>query len=328
MNVVLVLHASSPGPHPQATELHGWLRREAAWTGAAVTILLHDGEAGWPAPLPTPAAIPVRLARYQPEQALGILESLVRSLGPDLLLFADDLSGRELAVRLAHRLGGTSLLGVTRLAPAPEGLHCTRQVYGNHLEAAILLRRGPFCVSLARGSADPLPLPPSVPEMLTQVDASALPQGDWIEASEWQPDPPPAGLAQARFLLVAGRGAGNRERTERLAGIAAELGAEFGVSRPVAMNAWADMGRLVGVSGTRTCPDLCIVAGASGSAAFMAGIEKSRFILALNQDPQAPVLRCCDLGGVGDCMAILEELARLVRARRAGARTAGATCGR
>jgi electron transfer flavoprotein alpha subunit len=319
MKVVLVINACAPGPHPQAAELHGWLRGAAAWTGEAATLLLHsgdEGQAGLLDQVPTPAVIPVRLARYQPEQVLGILESLAQRLRPDLFLFCDDCAGRELPVRLAHRLGGTSLAGVHALEPVPEGLRCTREVYGNHLEAAILLRRAPFCISLARGSAEPLPLPAGPPAILTRLDTSSLPPGDWIESAEWQPDPPPAGLAQARLLLAAGRGAGSRERTALLAGIASELGAEFGVSRPVAMNAWAGLDRLVGVSGAMTRPDLCIVAGASGSAAFMAGIDKSRFILAINQDPKAPVLRCCDLGGVGDCVAILEELARLARARR------------
>jgi electron transfer flavoprotein alpha subunit len=149
--------------------------------------------------------------------------------------------------------------------------------------------------------------------VLAELDRRGAP-GAWIEHWETRPVPPAAGLEQAKFILAVGMGAGTKEKAAGLAGLAGAMGAELAVSRPVAMNAWASMDRLVGVSGAVTRAGVCIVAGASGSAAFMAGIEHGGFIVALNSDPAAPIFRCADLGAVGDCVAIVAELARLVRA--------------
>ena len=66
------------------------------------------------------------------------------------------------------------------------------------------------------------------------------------------------------------------------------MGAAFGVSRPVVMNAWAPADRLVGVSGARTAPAVCIVVGASGAPALHWGIERAGFIVAVNSDDARP----------------------------------------
>jgi electron transfer flavoprotein alpha subunit len=277
------------------------------------TILLHGGNPDALLPLvATPSAVLVRIARYQPEQVLEILEELAPRLGAGLYLFGDDLAGRELAVRLARRLGGTSLAGVTAFHLEGETLLGRKAVYSGHMEAVFRLRRGPFCLSIAKGGAGSLPAPGSAPAVLMDLDRRQGPP-DWVESFQCVPDPVEPGLEEAPFLLAAGMGAQDRERAARLAAIAVEIGADFGASRPVVMNAWAPMDRLVGVSGAMTRPGLCIVAGASGSAAFMAGIEHSQFIVALNKDDQAPILRCCDVGAVGDCLEILEELVKIIR---------------
>jgi electron transfer flavoprotein alpha subunit len=311
MKYTVVMNGCTGSPCAQALELNGFLRQPAFRGGAGTTVLFHDGAFAALLPLvATEAVILVQVTRYQPEQVLDILEELAPRLA-DLYLFFDDPSGRELSVRLGHRLGGTALTGVRALSPAAQGLRCTKAVYGSHVEAAFLLRRKPCCLALAKGCADPLPVT-GTPRILMTLDRRAEPPA-WVEQAETTPGPAPAGLEDATFILAIGMGAQTPDRAARLAALADALGAELGASRPVVMNAWVPMHRLVGVSGAMTRPALCIVAGASGSAAFMAGIQKSRFILALNTDDQAPILKCCDAGAVGDCLAILEELVQLFK---------------
>ena len=309
MNQAVVINGCAGSPDAMARAMAEPPGRDGT------TILLYADDAARAALLPlvaTPAVVLARVARYQPEQVLAILEELVPRLEAGLWLFGDDPSGRELAVRLAHRLGGSSLAGVRGFRVDGEAVICRKAVYSGRLEASFRLGRGPFCLAMAEGCAEPGPAAGSGPAVLLDLDRrSGLPA--WIETIETIPDPAPDGLEGAAFILAVGMGAQTRDRAARLAGIARELGAELGASRPVVMNAWAPMHRLVGVSGALTRPGLCIVAGASGSAAFMAGIEHSRFIVALNQDDQAPIFRCCDVGAVGDCLAIMEELARIVR---------------
>ena len=127
---------------------------------------------------------------------------------------------------------------------------------------------------------------------------------------------PSAGdLAQSRFLVVAGYGAGSRAGVLRVAAAASRMGAGFGASRPVVMNAWAPMERLIGISGTRTAALLCIVVGASGAPALYWGIEKAAFIVAINPDEAAPIVAGSDAAVLDDGVAVVEELAEIVAAR-------------
>jgi electron transfer flavoprotein alpha subunit len=125
---------------------------------------------------------------------------------------------------------------------------------------------------------------------------------------------PPAtsDLEAAQFLVVAGRGAGGRGGVERIAAAAERMGAAFGVTRPVVMNAWAVPDRQIGVSGTRTAPAVCIVAGASGAPAFLWGVERAGFIAAVDTDRRSAMAGEADVVVLDDAVAVLEALADIV----------------
>ena len=314
MKYTVVMNGCAGNQTAKAREMNGFLHGSAFPGSSGTTILLYADDtrkADLLALVATPEVILVRVARYQPEQVLDLLEELAPP-GSDLFLFFDDPAGRELAVRLGYRLEGTSLTGVRAVSLEADGFRCAKAVYASHVEASFLLKRRPCCLVIAKGSAEPMPIAGAGPRILVDLDRRAG-EPSWIESVETLPAPSQAGLEAARFLLAVGMGAQTGDRAARLAELAVDLGAELGASRPVVMNAWAPMDRLVGVSGAMTRPGVCIVAGASGSAAFMAGIEKSGFIIALNTDDQAPVLKYCDVGVIGDCLEILEELARIIK---------------
>lgn len=109
-------------------------------------------------------------------------------------------------------------------------------------------------------------------------------------------------------MLVVGQG-GEAADAESIAALAQNLGAEAGYSRGRVMNGGHDADRLVGISGHLLAPDICIVAGASGAAALMAGVRDSRFIVAINHDAGAPVFSQADVGIVDDWLPVLEALA-------------------
>lgn len=85
-----------------------------------------------------------------------------------------------------------------------------------------------------------------------------------------------------------------------------------GVSRPAAMNAWMPMNHLVGVSGAMASPQICITAGVSGAAAFYAGIEKSKFIAAINTDEHAPIMKNADVVIVEDFKPFITALNQIL----------------
>ncbi|WP_447874422.1 FAD-binding protein [Serratia fonticola] len=110
-------------------------------------------------------------------------------------------------------------------------------------------------------------------------------------------------------MLAIGEGAGSAGQVAHMQQLATRIGAELAASRPVVMNAWCEMDRLLGMSGAIIAPEVCIAAGISGAPAFAIGIRHSKLIVAINQDPQAAIFAQADVGIVGDMHEVLEALA-------------------
>jgi len=323
MDCAIVLNACSRSFKDRVEEMNGFLSSgieglsEAG--GKTTAIIFHDGamDAQEPADiprLPVESLFFVKMDSYNPETALAELCGIASRLDAGLYLFPGDYSGSELSVRFAGRSGGSVLTQVSRMEFSGESLRCDRPVYSNHLKGSFEMRRRPWCISIGHGSAEPRSLGehiPVAPEKIFRIDAAGKGPG-FIKSARFFREEKQDRLEHADFVIAGGRGVGGKDSCERLKVRAELLGAEFGVSRLAAMNGWASMDRMIGVSGSITKPDLCIVAGASGAAAFMAGIEKSGFILSVNTDPRAPVFRQSDVGVLEDYDAFMEALAMIV----------------
>lgn len=264
----------------------------------------------------------VRLVRGAPRRPDLMAESLlaaVRGGEIDLFLAPAGPWGAELLTRLACRSDGAVLTGVLDAELAGARLQARANVYSNYMVGRFELLRRPWCVTIDASWNDARPLPTPAHEVLPDTAAPAIaPDGlggagpDPLTDVELVAAPPADGLADSRFVVVAGYGAGGPDGVGRIARAARRMGADFGVSRPVVMNAWAPMDRLVGVSGTRTAPAVCLVVGASGAPALHWGIERAAFIAAINSDDHAPIARNADAVVVDDGVAVIEELAALI----------------
>jgi len=259
----------------------------------------------------------VAVAPWRSEQVAAVLADLAAAGGAALFLFAGR-SGPELATRLACRAGGSVRTGVLDAEVSSDGLLVRAPMYSGHLVGRFALTAWPccLCVDAAWGDAGAERL--SAHELLAETDETARPEGARLDDVEVVPAPSSDDLPASRFVVAAGRGAGSRQWIEGVAAVARRLGASFGISRPVAMHAWAPMDRLLGVSGARVAPEVCIVVGASGAPAFLWGIERATLIIAVNQDGKAPMAAAADVVVVDEGLAVIEELAGIVEA--AGAR--------
>lgn len=115
-------------------------------------------------------------------------------------------------------------------------------------------------------------------------------------------------LNKSNFIIVFGRGVGNKNNMLYGEEIAKKIGASVGASRPVVMNAWASMDKLIGVSGNMVSPKLCILCGVSGSPAFYAGVEGSETIIAINNDCEATIVGKSDAYICSEWQDILAKL--------------------
>ncbi|MGU3416139.1 electron transfer flavoprotein subunit alpha/FixB family protein [Enterobacteriaceae bacterium C34A] len=233
---------------------------------------------------------------------LATIEAEYHLALPDLILFPPSAEGNELATRLAWRLRGSAVCqargfdGETRTV--------RKAVYGNALTATLQPEHFPLCLSvvvadLRQHAVFPADMPVN---LLTPVTVSdALPPPDVLNKSAHP-------LQSARVVLAAGQGA----LDQAIARLAQKLKAETGFTRQRVMAGGCDEQRMLGISGQSVAPEVCLIAGASGASAFMAGVSQSQFIVAINHDPEAPVFAAADVGIVGEAEEVLEALASRV----------------
>ena len=321
MRVVAVLDGTVAAAERRARALGGFLRegvRPAPAAGLTIVFYAHERDRERLVGLaPTRDVHLLRAPPRRPDLMAAALAAFARDTRADLFVFAGGPLGTELAARLAHRAGGTAVTEALGVAAEAGGLVCRRNVYSNHLSGSLLLGPRPWCVTTGAGWYDADAGAPVehriVADALVAEGADAPPPLEDVERLE---SPATGDLETARFLVVAGRGAGSKGGVERLAAAAARMGAAFGVTRPVAMNAWAPMDRLIGVSGSRATPSVCIVAGASGAPAFFWGIERAGFIAAIDPDEHAAIVSAADAAVLDDGVAVAEALAGLVAGER------------
>ncbi|NGX88052.1 electron transfer flavoprotein subunit alpha/FixB family protein [Rahnella sp. Lac-M11] len=311
MNIAIILDCRQRGFLSQAQMQNDFLRANPMLSGSAEMWLLYDADK--PDVLPQMACDVRHIVWISlpenglAEPALEALTALFDQRPAKLLLCASGEAADELATRLAFRIGGVSGTGVVKAERSETHWRVVRPAYGSRMWATRTLNGSSLCISVAATGGKPARTTP-VHAQETDFSAPSAPAG-WLVDFQQEPQLPDNGLHNASAVLVIGQGAGSAEQVRRLEAFARQIHAEPGCSRPVAMNAWCEMSRMVGISGVVAAPDVCIVAGASGAAALMAGIDRSEFIVAINTDPHAAIFAQADVGIVDDLDDVLSALA-------------------
>lgn len=311
MKGVLVLNACAGDYHEQGRLLAGFLAQRAEGMEVDAAIVFHTEKtdcASLLSAVPVQQALLVCLTQGRTETMLNVLAALEARKMAEVYLFAGNCFGSEMAVRLGQRRGGSAMAAVDGVQCEQGCIIATKAVYGGHMEATFVLKRSPYCLSVAKSCAEPAA---ETGEPAVLLETLTVPEGTENNFSAdftLMKDEQEKNLETAPFILTAGRGAKSREGIEYMAKAAEKMGAELGVSRPVAMSAWAPLNRMVGVSGAMLKPEICIAAGVSGAPAFYAGIEKSGLIVSVNSDPRAPIHKKADVSIVDDWHTVLQYL--------------------
>lgn len=246
-------------------------------------------------------------------------ETLLKALLPlicreDLYLFSRSSQSAQLAVRLGVRAEGSSVNEVHAAAVGENGkLTVKRMMYANHMEAVCEYEKPPFFLAMTGGCdrAELSDQPFRITEEYYTASAAAH-----ILSEILIPETPDRGFLDSEVVIAGGRGIGGSAGMECLRRFAQAAGGSVGASRPAVMNAWAPVEELLGVSGSQVHPQICIVAGTSGAAAFYAGIEKSKWITAINKDAAAPIMKMADVAVQEDYEPFLKALEARIRKER------------
>jgi electron transfer flavoprotein alpha subunit len=257
------------------------------------------------------------LTAGQTDAWLIAVEQIVRAVGPEIVLISADTVGRELAPRLAHRLGAALVTECVEMATEGQEIIVKRQVYGGRALATLAVARRPLVLSVkprALDAPEPAPTPGKVEDVAVTIDVTALP----ARVREIHREKSEVGLEDAPVVVAGGRGLGGPEGFKVIEELAAALGGAVGSSRPPADAGWVPISWQIGQTGKTVRPALYIAVGISGATQHTAGVSGSRTIVAINRDPEAPIFSLAHLGIVGDYREIVPLLTAKVKELKGG----------
>lgn len=235
-------------------------------------------------------------------------------LGATLIVFAHSSSGKSLAGRLAARFDGGIASAVTSV---PElvgaGIKVNKSVFSGKGFATYALTGAKNVVTIAGNTFRPDAVASDVAvETLSISLASSR-----IKVKEVNTVTGIVPLPEADMVVSAGRGMKGPENWGIVEELAKVLGATTACSRPVADVHWRPHHEHVGQTGVAIRPTLYIAIGISGAIQHLAGVNQSKVIVVINNDPEAPFFKAADYGIVGDLFDIVPRLTEAIRRLKA-----------
>ncbi|MDG6923096.1 MAG: electron transfer flavoprotein subunit alpha/FixB family protein [Nitrososphaerota archaeon] len=254
-----------------------------------------------------------------PEYDTEALVQLCNELQPSMILLPKTFWGTEVAARLTAILDGSAAMDITAATLLSDSLEVTRTIFGGVAEARLRMARMPAVLvphPKIWPEAEPLPTDSSITLFTPNIDLGAL---QTIPKDRHRLAQAPD-VAQARILIAGGRGLGGPEPFKLLEEIASMIGGQVAASRPPVDSGWVSGQIQVGLTGKTVAPDLYIAVGISGAIQHITGCYNARNIVAINNDPHAPIFQYATYGVVGDWQDVLptfyEALKTIIKSSR------------
>jgi electron transfer flavoprotein alpha subunit len=247
------------------------------------------------------------LEPYTAEAYVAVVADLIDRIGPDLVLLGATAMGRDLAPRLAGRLGIALASDCTDLKLEDGNLRIIRPMYAGKLIATVRQDSTPRFATLR---PNVLPMPEPDASRTAAIEPLVVPATD-IRAQVKKIVETAAGqveLTEATIIVSGGRGVKGPEGFEPVRELAQVLGAALGASRAAVDAGWIPYAHQVGQTGKTVTPNLYIACGISGAIQHLAGMKTAKVIVAINKDPDAPIFKVADYGIVGDLFDVVPVL--------------------
>jgi electron transfer flavoprotein alpha subunit len=256
--------------------------------------------------------------QYNPEAAAALSAERIKSGGYRAAIFNTSAQGRDLAPRVAAKLGVGLVTDVTALEPAGDTLIVKHPINIGKIIATVAIAHAPAVVAIR-----PNTFTPTANAKAGRVEAVA-PVGDPSASRVVVKELVQGGggkldLADAPVIVAGGRGLKSAENFKLVEDLADAFGnAAVGATRAVTDDGWRPHSDQIGQTGRLVSPDLYIAVGISGAVQHLAGMRTSRTIVAINKDKDAPIFKVADYGIVGDAFEVVPALTAAVREARKG----------
>ncbi|MDT0479165.1 electron transfer flavoprotein subunit alpha/FixB family protein [Streptomyces doebereineriae] len=253
---------------------------------------------------------------YLVTPAVDALTQIAERTGPAAILLPSGPDGKEIAARVALRLGSGLITDAVDVTAGPDGPVTQQSAFAATYQVTAHVTQGVPVITVKPNAAAPeaAPAEPAVEKQ----DVTFGPPSHAVRVLSRTPRERGhrPELTEADLVVSGGRGVNGAENFALIERVADALGAAVGASRAAVDAGWYPHSHQVGQTGTQVSPQLYLAAGISGAIQHRAGMQTSKTIVAVNKDADAPIFELADHGVVGDLFVVLPQLVDEIERRR------------
>ncbi|MDP4285173.1 MAG: electron transfer flavoprotein subunit alpha/FixB family protein [Bacteroidota bacterium] len=249
------------------------------------------------------------LNNFDDEAYTGIIAEAINSTGANVIIFSNNFNGKSIAPRLSVKLKAGLVSGAIALPDTSNGFVVKKNVFSGKAFANVSVKTDIKIISLnansykiteGDGAAEVIELNVAIPPSRVMVK----------EVNKVAGEIP---LAEAEIVVSGGRGMKGPENWGIITDLAKALGAATACSRPVSDSDWRPHHEHVGQTGLTIAPNLYFAIGISGAIQHLAGVNRSKTIVVINKDPEAPFFKAADYGIVGDAFEVVPKITEAIK---------------
>jgi electron transfer flavoprotein alpha subunit len=245
-----------------------------------------------------------------------VLAALVAQASPAAVLVPATAEGKEVAGRLAVKIGSGVLTDAVDLTPGDSGPVAEQSIFGGAIIVKSQVTKGIPIVAVRPNAVPPEASPGAAALEPVSVELSDAAKGAHITERVVQERSERPELAEASIVVSGGRGVGSADNFALIERLADSLGAAVGASRAATDAGWYPHQFQVGQTGKTVSPQLYLAVGISGAIQHRAGMQTSKTIMVINKDPEAPIFELADFGVVGDLFKVVPQLTEEITRRQ------------
>jgi len=252
------------------------------------------------------------LEHFDAQVYTNIIAQVVEATQAKVIVFSNNLDGKAIAPRLSARLRAGLVSGAVALPETNNGFVVKKNVFSGKAFAnislttdikIIALNPNAYKVEAREGTAEVVSFNANIPASKIKITSVNKASGE-------------VPLTEAEIVVSGGRGLKGPENWKILEDLAHVLHAALACSRPVADAHWRPHNEHVGQTGIAIAPNLYIAIGISGAIQHLAGVNRSKVIVVINKDPEAPFFKAADYGIVGDAFEVVPKLTEAIKKMR------------